>query len=179
MVYGSEKEDWLVPLVETFNAEKNETADGAVIVIEATPMGSIESGDQIVAENIQPVVWSPASSAYVPVTNANWRQTHAEDLVIGTPSDLVLSPVVIAMWRPMAEALGWPDTPIGWSDIAELATSEEGWAAYGYPEWGSFKLGHTHPNFSNSGIISVIAEAYAGAGKQRGLTMDDLQRPEV
>lgn len=179
MVYGSEKEEWLVPLVEAFNAEKNETEGGNVIVIEATPMGSIESGDRIVDETIQPVVWSPASSAYVPVTNANWRQTHAEDLVLGTPNDLVLSPVVIAMWRPMVEALGWPETAIGWSDIAELATSEEGWAAYGYPEWGSFKLGHTHPNFSNSGIISVIAEAYAGAGKQRGLTMDDLQRPEV
>jgi Ca-activated chloride channel family protein len=79
----------------------------------------------------------------------------------------------------MAKALGWPNTPLGWSDIAALATSGEGWAAYDFPEWGSFKLGHTHPNFSNSGIISVIAEAYAGAEKQRGLTMQDLQSEQV
>ena len=79
----------------------------------------------------------------------------------------------------MAETLGWPDEPLGWADIAELSTSEEGWAAYGYPEWGEFKLGHTHPNHSNSGIVSIIAETYAGTGKQRDLTMDDLSDPGV
>jgi Ca-activated chloride channel family protein len=79
----------------------------------------------------------------------------------------------------MSEALGWPEDPLGWSDIARLAISEEGWTAYGYPEWGTFKFGHTHPNYSNSGLVSVIAEAYAGAGKQRGLTVEDLQDPQV
>ena len=116
---------------------------------------------------------------YIPIANAEWRKFHADDLVVGTPGDLVLSPVVIAMWRPMAEALGWPDKSIGWADIAELAVSPEGWAGYGYPEWGGFKLGHTHPNFSNSGIVSIIAEAYAGAGKVRGLTEADLQSAQL
>ncbi len=179
MVYGSEKEAWLVPLIEEFNQQRNKTEAGSTIVVEATPMGSIESGDAIVEQRIQPTVWSPASSAYVPVTDANWRRDHGENLVVDTPNDLVLSPVVIAMWRPMAEALGWPDKALGWSDIAELSISDEGWAAYDYPEWGSFKFGHTAPNRSNSGIISVIAEAYAGADKQRGLTMEDLASEEV
>jgi Ca-activated chloride channel family protein len=179
MIYGSEKEEWLVPLVEAFNAQGNKTEEGSSILVEATPMGSIASGDGIVAGTLRPTVWSPASSAYVPVTNTNWRQEHGEDLVVGTPNDLVLSPVVIAMWRPMAEALGWPNEALGWADIAEMATSDEGWAAFGYPEWGSFKLGHTHPSFSNSGIISVIAEAYAGAGKERKLTLQDLQDPAL
>jgi Ca-activated chloride channel family protein len=179
IIYGSEKQAWLEPLVEEFNDQRHETEDGSIIVVEATPMGSIESADGIVSGELQPTVWSPASSIYIPVANAEWRKEHAEDLVVGTPEDLVLSPVVIAMWRPMAEALGWPDEPLGWADIAAMATSEEGWAAHGYPEWGSFKLGHTHPNHSNSGIVSVIAEAYAGAGKQRDLTLQDLQDPEV
>lgn len=179
MYYGSEKEAWLVPLVESFNQAKNKIEDGSTIVIEAIPMGSIESGDAIVEQRIQPTVWSPASSAYVPVTDAKWLQAHGEPLVTETPKDLVLSPVVIAMWRPMAEALGWPDRALGWSDVAEIAVSEEGWSAYGYPEWGTFKFGHTAPNRSNSGIISVIAEAYAGAGKQRDLTMEDLRREDV
>jgi Ca-activated chloride channel homolog len=179
MYYGSEKEAWLVPLIEEFNQQRTKTEAGSAIVIEATPMGSIESGDAIVEQLIQPTVWSPASSAYVPVTDANWRRDHGENLVVGTPNDLVLSPVVIAMWRPMAEALGWPDKALGWSDVAELSISDEGWAAYDYPEWGSFKFGHTAPNRSNSGIISVIAEAYAGAEKQRGLTMEDLESEDV
>ena len=179
IVYGSEKEAWLVPQVETFNAEKHKIADGTVIDVQATPMGSLESGEQIVAGTLNPTVWSPASSAYVPVVSDAWRQSHADDLVVGTPKDLVLSPIVIAMWQPMAEALGWPDKPLGWGDIAALATSPDGWVGYGFPEWGSFKLGHTHPNFSNSGILSVIAEAYAGAGKQRDLTLDDVHNPKV
>jgi Ca-activated chloride channel family protein len=179
MIYGSEKEAWLVPLIEAFNAQEQKTEDGAIIVVEATPMGSIASGDGIVDGTLQPTVWSPASSAYVPVANMNWRQKHGEDLVVGTPNDLVLSPVVVAMWRAMAQALGWPDESLGWADIAEMATSDEGWAAYGYPEWGSFKFGHTHPNFSNSGLIAVIAEAYAAAGKQRNLTLSDLEDPTL
>jgi Ca-activated chloride channel family protein len=180
IVYGSEKEEWLEPLVAQFNDQKIKTVDGATIVVKSTPMGSIESADAIVANTLQPTVWSPASSIYIPVANAEWqRSEHSSDLVVGTPEDLVLSPVVIAMWQPMAMALGWPDKAIGWSDIAELAISEEGWAKYGYDIWGKFKFGHTHPNYSNSGIVSVIAEVYAGAGKQRGLTMQDLQSETV
>lgn len=179
IVYGSEKREWLEPLVEEYNQQQRKTADGAIIHIEAEPMGSIESVRAILEGQIQPTVWSPASSVYLPVANAEWRKTHAEDLYTGTPRDLVLSPVVIAMWQPMAEALGYPAKPIGWADIAALSTNPEGWATYGYPEWGVFKFGHTHPDFSNSGIVSAIAEVYAGLGKQRGLTLADLQSAEL
>lgn len=179
IVYGSEKQAWLEPLVQQYNAAQHKTADGSTIVIQATPMGSIESVNGIISGELQPVVWSPASSVYIPVANAEWRKSHSDDLVTGNPKDLVLSPVVIAMWKPMAEALGWPAKPLGWADIAALATSAEGWKPYGYPEWGSFKFGHTHPNYSNSGIVSIIAEAYSGANKQRGLTLADLQQDSL
>lgn len=179
IVYGSEKREWLEPLVRQFNESRQKTTNGKTIVVEATPIGSIESVRGIIEGSLQPTVWSPASSVYIPVANAEWKKTHADDLIVGTPNDLVLSPVVIAMWRPMAQVLGWPDKALGWEDIAKLATSEEGWAAYGHPEWGRFKFGHTHPSYSNSGIVSIIAETYAGLGKQRGLTEADLQSPEL
>lgn len=179
IAYGSEKREWLEPLVQQFNEARNQTSDGKTIVVEATAIGSIEAVRGIIDGTLQPTVWSPASSIYIPVANAEWKNTHADDLVVDTPNDLVLSPVVIAMWRPMAQALGWPDKAIGWEDIAQLAASEEGWAAYGHPEWGKFKFGHTHPAYSNSGITSIIAETYAGLGKQRGLTEADLQSPEL
>lgn len=179
IVYGSEKKEWLEPLVQQFNEERHETADGKTIVVEVTAIGSIESVRGIIDGTLQPTVWSPASSIYIPVANAEWKNTHADDLVTGQPNDLVLSPVVIVMWRPMAQALGWPNKALGWEDIAQLAISEEGWTAYGHPEWGRFKFGHTHPAYSNSGITSIIAETYAGLGKQRGLTEADLQSPEL
>jgi Ca-activated chloride channel family protein len=179
IVYGSEKQEWLVPLVEEYNSARNRTADGSMIVVEAVAMGSIESIDAILNGKMQPVVWSPASSIYIPVANSEWRKTNADDLVGTGVKDLVLSPVVIAMWKPMAEALGYPEKPLGWEDIGKLAVSSEGWDVFGYPEWGRFQFGHTHPEFSNSGVVSVIAQFYAGAGKQRGLTPQDLQDPKV
>ncbi len=179
IVYGSEKQAWVDPLIKQFNDARNKTSDGKTIVVEGTALGSIESVRGIIDGTLQPTVWSPASSIYIPVANAEWKKSHADDLVIGTPKDLVLSPVVIAMWRPMAQALGWPDKALGWQDIAALATSPDGWTSYGHPEWGQFKFGHTHPAYSNSGIVSIIAETYAGLGKQRDLTQSDLQSPEL
>jgi Ca-activated chloride channel family protein len=179
IIYGSEKVEWLEPLVRQYNEAQNKTSGGKTIVVEAKAMGSIESVRGIIEGTLHPTVWSPASSIYIPVANSEWKKSHADDLVTGTPNDLVLSPVVIAMWRPMAQALGWPDKSLGWEDIANLAVSEEGWSAYGHPEWGPFKFGHTHPAYSNSGIVSIIAETYAGLGKQRGLTTGDLAAPEL
>ena len=74
----------------------------------------------------------------------------------------------------MAEALGWPGKRLGWRDLLKVNAGGEGWGRLGRPEWGAFKLGHTHPEYSNSGLLSVLAEAYAGARKTRGLVADDL-----
>lgn len=179
IVYGSEKEAWLEELEAAFNAANNQTASGARIVIEAEPMGSIESAEGIMSGRLQPVVWSPASSLYLPILAADWRQANGSELWSGDPEDLVLSPVVIAMWRPMAEALGWPQETLGWADIAALSTADEGWDAYGYPQWGDFKFGHTHPDYSNSGFTAIVAQAYAGAGTTRNLTVDQVEDPAV
>jgi Ca-activated chloride channel family protein len=73
IVYGSEKRDWLEPLVQQFNEARNQTADGKTIVVEATAMGSIESVRGIIEGTLQPTVWSPASSVYIPVANSNGR----------------------------------------------------------------------------------------------------------
>ena len=134
IVYGSEKQEWLIPLVDQFNRENHETPDGDTIEIEATAMGSIESVRGIIDGTIQPTVWSPASSVYIPVANAEWHKTHADDLVVGTPDDLVLSSVVIATVAadgPGPRLAGHPDRlgrdrPAGDFDGRMVV--------YGYPE---------------------------------------------
>jgi Ca-activated chloride channel family protein len=129
----------------------------------------------------QPAVWSPASSILIPVANQEWAsRNNGDDLTVeDAPPPLVLSPVVIAMWEPMAQALGWPEEPIGWADIAEFASSNQTWEDFGHPEWGPFQFGHTHPDYSNSGITSILAMAYAATGQTSGLTVQDVQQPEV
>jgi Ca-activated chloride channel family protein len=173
IVYSSEKRDWLEPLIIAYNQSQSR------INVQGYASGSMESIAAIIEETNTPTVWSPASSIYIPLANQEWRQIYDVDLVEGTPGSLVLSPVVIAMWREMAQALGWPGRAIGWTDIAKLAISKQDWAAYGHEEWGRFKLGHTRPEYSNSGLISILAMAHVATGKQHNLTAADFTDPKV
>ncbi len=176
--YGSEKQNWIEDVTKAFNASRHKTAAGKPIFVRALPMGSGETIDEILAGRLRADIASPASAAFVKLGNAQARARSGRDLIPST-ENLVLSPVVIALWKPMAEALGWPGKPIGWSDIIALARNPKGWSAYNYPQWGQFKFGHTHPQYSNSGLISLIAEVYAASGKTKGLTMDDIRKPHT
>jgi Ca-activated chloride channel family protein len=180
--YGSEKKTFLVDSIEAFHKSRPKTEAGRPIQIEAVAEGSAESMEAILAGRSNVAVWSPASSLLVDVLNDRWAEAHGglgsgRKLVADAPP-LMLSPVVIGLWEPMARALGWPSKPIGWSEVAQFAASREGWARYGHPEWGEFKFGHTHPRYSNSGAIALVAATYAGAGKTRDLQDDDVLRAQ-
>ncbi len=178
MVYGSEKEAWIEAVTPQFNEQRNKTSTGKPIYVDAVAMGSTEALNLILSGSETPAVWSPASSITVPLGNQEWASaTGGQQLTEANPPPLVLSPVVIGMWRPMAEALGWPDDPISWAEIAEITRSGQTWADFGHPEWGAFQFGHTHPDYSNSGIASILAIAYAATGKTRDLTVADVQDP--
>jgi Ca-activated chloride channel family protein len=79
----------------------------------------------------------------------------------------------------MAEALGWPDAPVGWQTLIDLANSPDGWAAYGHPEWGRLKLGHTHPQYSSAGLLFLASVIYAMADKVEGITPADVFSDQV
>jgi Ca-activated chloride channel family protein len=176
--YGSEKEKWINDVTAAFNRSGAKSQSGKTIFVRALPMGSGETIDNILSGRLQAHLASPASVAFIKLGNAESRAKTGKDL-IGNTENLVLSPVVIAMWKPMAEAIGWGKNPLGWADILALARNEKGWQAYGHPQWGKFKFGHTHPEFSNSGLISLFAEAYAASGKTAGLNLADLEKPQT
>jgi Ca-activated chloride channel family protein len=177
--YGSEKEDWIKEATAAFNVDAAKgSLKGKKIVVDAIPMGSGECIDELVDGTRKAHLTSPASAAFIKLGNARWRAKTGKDLIEST-ENLVLSPVVIALWKPMAQALGAGAKPVGWAELLALARTEQGWAAYDKPQWGHFKFGHTHPQFSNSGLISLFAEVYAAAGKTSGLKLEDLEKPEV
>ncbi len=177
--YGSEKKAWLKQAIPAFNDQQRRSGADVIIEIEGIPMGSGVAVTEIVEETTKPVAWSPASDLFRPLLNEAWTAKHGAvgggREVAPEGKALVVSPVVIAMWEPMAEALGWPGKAVGWSDILELSVNPKGWAAYGHPEWGLFKLGHTHPEFSNSGLMAVLAEAYAATGQTTSLGTAELE----
>ena len=180
LLYGSEKQLWIDAVVSDFNANSAKTASGQRIQVEAVPVGSLETINGLLDGSQQADLWSPASSLSLPLANQRWQAAKGELLFSDqTPASLVLSPVVIGMWKPMAQALGYPDKQIGWADLADLATSGKTWADFGHPEWGAFQFGHTHPEFSNSGLATIVAMAYAANQKTSDLTVADLDKPET
>ena len=179
ILYGSEKKTWLDEQIQAFNAMSPVLGDGRVIHVTGKAIGSGEAMTAILDGSERPDVFSPASGAYVTLLNQAWQSRDGHTRPIAPPGEpLVLSPIVIAMWRPMAEALGWPNKPIGWRDILAVSRDPGGWGTFGHPEWGAMKLGHTHPEYSSSGLLSVLAIAYAGANTTRGLTAEDLPKVE-
>lgn len=175
--YGSEKKTWLEEQVKAFSALAPQTSSGKPIRVELKAMGSGEAASAILSGSYKPHVYSPASGAYINLLNHQWLSVGGNTRPIAPTGDaLVLSPIVIAIWKPMAEALGWPQKQLGWRDLLKVNANPAGWGAFGHPEWGRFKLGHTHPEYSNSGLLAVLAEAYAGAKKTRGLTVADLKQ---
>lgn len=176
--YGSEKQKWIEDVTATFNQSGAKTSGGKRITVKAIPKGSGECIDDLISGREHDDLISPASNIFIKLGNAQSRAATGKDLIGGT-QNLVLSPVVIAIWKPMAEAIGWGKKPVGWADILALARDKKGWSSYGYPQWGSFKFGHTHPAYSNSGILSLIAENYAAVGKVRELTLADVENPKT
>jgi Ca-activated chloride channel family protein len=175
VAYGSEKKTWLEEQAKAFAASGARTKAGKSIRVDLRASGSGEAVKAVLAGALQPTVFSPASSAYIALLNDSWLSRPGQLKPISPPGEaVVLSPVVIALWKPMAEALGWPGKRLGWADLMKVAQDPKGWGAFGRPEWGAFKLGHTHPEYSSSGLLAVLAEAYAGAGKRRALGGEDL-----
>ena len=163
--YSPEKEKLLVPLIREFNRE-----DGKAFV-EGEVVASGDAQARIADGRLEPVVWSPASSLWGRLLNFEADRPLAPD---DNPS-IVRTPLVIAMWEPFAKALGWPGKQIGFEQVIRLARSNQGFAEFGHPEFGSFKLVHTNPDFSTSGLEAVVAEYYAATGKKEGLTEKDVQ----
>jgi Ca-activated chloride channel family protein len=170
-VYGSEKKEWINDVTAAFHATNPMTRDGRPIKVTAEALGSGETVRDVLERNKKAHLISPASGAYIQLGNAEAKDLKQEPLVKGT-RNLVRSPVVIAMWKPMAVALGWPDKPIGWDDLRKLAVAPDGWGSVGHKEWGSFKFGHTHPDYSNSGLIAVFAQVFAATGKEEITVLD-------
>jgi Ca-activated chloride channel family protein len=83
------------------------------------------------------------------------------------------------MWKPMAEALGWGKRPIGREDLFKLAQSKDGWASKGRPEWGTFRYGHPHPDYTLVGLGAVTTMVAAAVGKTRGFTEKDFETREA
>lgn len=167
-------------MIQRFEKAKTTLPSGELIDVVSNPTGSGEAMQAILSGASAPHVFSPASTAYLTLLNSRWLNQPGHTAALCDEGEaLVLSPMVIAIWEPMARALGWPEQKPSWVDLLKINTNPDGWATLGHPEWGLFKLGHTHPELSNSGLLSVLAQAYAATGTTRDLQAAALTDPNV
>jgi Ca-activated chloride channel homolog len=102
----------------------------------------------------RPDVWIPDSTAWVRRASS---AAIAERMMPDLQPSLARTPAVIAMPKPMAEALGWPDAKLSWQDvITKYAANPDAWKRLGKP-WGSFRFGMTDPLKSTSGLLALMA----------------------
>ena len=171
-IYSTDASALVEPLIERYNLESHRFG-GREVRIDGKGVRSGEAEEALAAGDERAELWTPASTLWGSLLNHNVDEKWVP---AGKPVSLAYSPQVIVMWKSMAEALGYPETKIGWKDILDLATSKRTWADYGYPKYGPFLLGHTNPGYSTSGLSAVASDYYVVTRKRSGLTLADVEQ---
>lgn len=166
---------WLQDAIDAFNSEDHRTASDKSIIVR---LQSIEAG-QAVSNMINagslPALWIPDDAVWADVLADRGQAAFQGHCV-----SVAESPLVIAMWRPLAEALGWPGRSLGWLDIGSLAADPSAWAYYSGGQFGpSLRIGHAHPGLSASGTNTLLALVQSAESKTEAVTRDEIQQPIV
>jgi Ca-activated chloride channel homolog len=173
------KKKWLEAAAKEFAAQNIKTKSGKAIGIDITGVLSGDSMLQILSRKLQPVVWSPGEDSWVGQFRDRWSEQRSRPSMTQPCKPTIYTPAGLAMWRPMAEALGWPGKSVSWKTIIDLAADPRGWARYGHPEWGKLKLGHTHPKYSSAGLLFLTSVVYGITGQTNGLKAAQVYEPRV
>jgi len=173
IAYGTEKKRWLEWAVSEFA----KTKDGERIKVNLVPMGSLEGAQAVLAGDQRIHVWSPASALYKETFVQEWGVSHSGNPILREEA-LALTPMVFVLWAQRSDAFRAKLGPAGFDTVSRALAEKSGWAGIaGKPEWGLFKFGHTHPNESNSGLMTLVLMAYEFHKKSRGLEMKDVLDP--
>ena len=173
IAYGTEKKRWLKEAVE----EWKKTPGAQQVKINLIPMGSIEGAHAVLAEDKRIHVWSPASSVYKDSFAVDWRLKYSGDPFYDEDI-LAISPMVFVMWEERYQSFIAKYGEVSFDTVAQALNEPGGWDAIDEkPDWGLFKFGHTHPNKSNSGLVSLILMAYDYHNKNKDLELKDILDP--
>jgi Ca-activated chloride channel family protein len=169
VAYSPEKAALIKSLVEKFNAQNLRTPDRQPMRVELIELTPEEMVTQALAgASFQAM--TPDSKLWLDQLNSRWLQGQPQagpgqivPQLVGEPVRYAVTPIVIAAWEEAARKLGWPDRPVGWSTLQTRGQQDQ-----------NFKW--SHPSTAHaSGLLATLAEFYAGAGVQRGLTADLAQ----
>jgi Ca-activated chloride channel family protein len=169
VAYSPDKAGLFAQLVEGFNLQSLQNfkaGDGTLLKIEPLEMEPEAMIQAALDGEIQAL--SPDSSIWLDQLDRAWAEKNKDATSpLGEQVRYAVSPVVIAAWEDVALGFGYPEKPVGWEDILRRAQEDKNF------RW-------SHPSTSSaSGLLATLAEFYAGAGKTRGLTLEDVQAAPV
>ena len=144
----------------------------------ADAAAALSTGWDEAAQGPTPDVWVPAFSAWALQVALRQQASRQAVLIPLEYPKVATSPMVMAMPKPMAETLGWPRSTLGWKDLLGAVTNQQGWKAFGHPEWGAFKLGKTDPNLSTPGLEALIGAVFAATGQTSELSVETLVKQQ-
>ena len=124
-------------------------------ILEALPRGEL-------------IAVSPDSSIWIEHLDKAWKEANPDaSSIVGTTVRFATTPVVIATWKGREGELGNSDER-GWAALLRKASED-----------ANYKWSHGSPRASASGMLALVAEFYAGAGKAFGLSKADADQESV
>lgn len=165
---------WLTTAVTQFNDSETETTNGDPVFALLNSVDAGQAVTELVADS-ETTLWLPDEDVWVNILADQGNNQFQQDCV-----SVAQSPLVIGMWREVAESLGWPGLPLGWLDVGSLATDPALWDYYSGGQLGNtFRLGHTHPGLSGTGTSTLLALVQAAQSKTDAVNETDIQQPIV
>jgi len=158
------------------------TVDDRCVDVQVRGVESVEAANALVggwdevALGPRPDVWVPASSAWALQVQLKRQATKQPDVIPFERPKVATTPMVFAMPKPMAEALGWPQRPLGWTELLQAVQNPQGWKAFNQPSWGPFRLGKLDPNLSTPGLEALIGAVFAATGQGSDLSVETLAK---
>ena len=129
-------------------------ADCAEVTVVAAGSAAVASALGSSAPGRRPDAWAPESAVW-PALAA----TRPDGAAALPPSGIGLAatPVVIAVPRDRAAALGWPSRPVSWRALLGGLRQDPTWGRYGHRTWGRFLVGMTDPAQSTAALHTLLA----------------------
>jgi Bacterial extracellular solute-binding protein/von Willebrand factor type A domain len=159
-VYSTDAQGLLEPMIDEFNATQSDIE----VEGEEKPSGDVLRAI-LAGEEEELVLWMPAASTWGELLN---HQSGAEVAPDGSRS-FFWSPEVIGTFDSVID-----DHPIGsWNDLAELAIGESHLV-----DDSVFRLGHSNPTSSTSGLYALVSE-FSSVNADGRPTVDDRSSEQV
>ncbi|MCP4168433.1 MAG: VWA domain-containing protein [Chloroflexi bacterium] len=173
LAYSPEKADLVVDLVQAFNDTRQRSPDDELMQVRLVELAPDQMVEAALGDTPGFQALTPDASLWLDQLDLRWAEIHRDgesDIAprrVADSSRYAVSPIVIAAWPEVAQVLRGTNLQVGWTDLQARAAEDDG-----------FRWSHASTSYA-SGMLATLAEFYAGAGKTRALSEEDVLKQET